>query len=95
MCPCGILYCTFNGTLLAVESLCEVLTKYTVGINPSCIQFKSTHELIKTIKVDRRSRLIVIFVYHLCFCTIVMLLTKVSKSLEVCGVKETFWFSIF
>ena len=52
ICPCGILYCTFKGTLLAVESLCEVLEKYTVGINHSCIQFKSVSESIKTMKVD-------------------------------------------
>ena len=52
ICPCGILYCTFKGTLLAVENLCEVLAKYTVGINYSCIQFKSALESIKAMKVD-------------------------------------------
>ena len=50
--PCGILYCTFKGTLLAVDSLYEVLTKYTVGINPSWIQFRSALESIKAINVD-------------------------------------------
>ena len=49
---CGILYCTFKGTLLVVNNLCEVLTKYTVGINPSWIQFRVTSESIKAIKVD-------------------------------------------
>ena len=52
MWPYGILYCTFKGTLLSVESLCEVLTKYTIGINPSYIQFRTTPESIKAIKVD-------------------------------------------
>ena len=92
ICPCGILYCTLRGSLLAVDSLCEVLTKYTVGINLSYIHFKSAPESINAIKVDRKSRLIfkVILVYHLYFYTIVILLTKVSKSSEVCGVKEIF-----
>ena len=52
ICHCGILYCTFRGTLLAVDSLCEVLKKYTVGIDHSCIQFKYVPESIKAIKVD-------------------------------------------
>ena len=51
--PCGILCCTFKGTLLAINNLCEVLTKYTIGINPSCIQFRSAPESIKAIKVIR------------------------------------------
>ena len=50
--PLWYLYCTFNGTLLVVESLCEVFTKYTIGINPSCTKFKSAPESIKAIKVD-------------------------------------------
>ena len=29
----------------------DVFTKYTVGINPYCIQFKYAPELIKTMKV--------------------------------------------
>ena len=44
MWPYGILYYTFKGTLLAVDSPCEVLTKYTVEINPSCIKFRSPNQ---------------------------------------------------
>ena len=50
--PCGILYCTFKRTLLVVDGLCEVLTKYTVGTNHSYIQFRSAPKSIKAIKVD-------------------------------------------
>ena len=49
---CGILYCTFQWTLQVVDSFCEVLTKYTVRINPSCIQFRSAPKSIKAIKAD-------------------------------------------
>ena len=84
--------CTLRGTLLVVDSLCEVLIKYTIGINPSIIQFRSTPESIKAIKVDWKSGFIfkVILVYRLCFCTIVILFKKISKSSEVCGVKMAF-----